>query len=624
MKLKNLKRKVAMVLTVAMATTSVIGTAFATQLTSMPEGQETTNAQGVVDMKRGGSAEIKINGVTGTVGKESMVGKEFRLYTIFNAENAVGQESINYTWTDETKPSIQKVVAARMIKEGKTPTKPEGLTEFKPEDVTEYMAIDYIQTLNTNPVEGAQTKQTEESREGNGFRLFVEELRDQLEKDGVVPTKISVTNTAPDNSITIKGLPVGFYIIDEITKPGTHSAASLCMTRTANGKAEVTLKSDYTDITKSIQENVEGWLEEGGYDFEIGQTVQYKLDSTVPDIRGYHKYVYNHHDLLDEAITFNEDSVKIEITGELKGQPKTYTLQPKEFHVDMKNAEDETFVIAIDDIKKIIDREFNNVDSKRPEGENKYGQHVTVTYTGTVNDKASGRTGNPGFENKIWLEYSFNPDGNGTTETTTTPPSTVKSYTYRLNLTKTNNYDKALAGAEFKLYSDEKCENEIFVKKMDDGYHVVNRDAVKGTDKTGGTFASETMVSDAQGKVIILGLDNDEYWLKETKAPAGYRRILDPIHITVESVISGEDTANHIESLTAKYDMKTFYNGRPINVTNEELVTDATTGEINMTIINEVGKKLPVTGTAAGLIIFVIGLGAVGTAVVMNKKKKAN
>ena len=614
MKLKNLKRKVAMVLTVAMATTSAITAAFAAPMPEASNGSVQTNASGVVDMGLGGSAEIKINGVTGTVGKESMVGKEFRLYTIFEAENATGGESINYVWTNETKASIQQVVAKRLTAQGKTTT---------PKDVTEYMAIDYIQTLNTNPVEGAQTPQTEESREGNGFRLFVEELRDQLEKDGVAPTKISVTNTAPDNSITIKGIPVGFHIIDEITKPGTHSAASLCMTRTANGKAEVTLKSDYTDVKKSIQENVEGWLVEGGYDYEIGQTVQYKLDSTVPDIRGYHKYVYNHHDLLDEAVTFNQDSVKIEIAGQDKGHEKTYALSPEEFHVDMKNTKEETFVIAIDDIKAIIDREFNNVDSKKPQGENTYGQHVTVTYTGTVNDKASARPGNPGFTNKIWLEYSFNPDGNGTTETTTTPPSSVKSYTYKFDLTKTNNHKKALAGAEFKLYSDKDLKNEIFVKKEADGYHVVNRDSVSGTDKTGGTFESVTMVSDENGKVIINGLDNDEYWLVETKAPAGYRRILDPIHITVKSVISGEDTANHIESLTATYDMKTFYNGAFINKTGEKLVTDAETGTINMTIVNEVGKKLPVTGTAAGLIIFVIGLGAIGTAVVINKKKRA-
>ena len=93
--------------------------------------------------------------------------------------------------------------------------------------------------------------------------------------------------------------------------------------------------------------------------------------------------------------------------------------------------------------------------------------------------------------------------------------------------------------------------------------------------------------------------------------------------ITVKSVISGEDTANHIESLTATYDMKTFYNGAFINKNGESLVTDAETGTINMTIVNEVGKKLPVTGTAAGLIIFVIGLGAIGTAVVINKKKRA-
>ena len=42
--------------------------------------------------------------------------------------------------------------------------------------------IDYIQSLNNNQVEGAQTEQNIEGSYSE-FRYFVEELRDQIVKD---------------------------------------------------------------------------------------------------------------------------------------------------------------------------------------------------------------------------------------------------------------------------------------------------------------------------------------------------------------------------------------------------------------------------------------------------------
>ena len=98
-----------------------------------------------------------------------------------------------------------------------------------------------------------------------------------------------------------------------------------------------------------------------------------------------------------------------------------------------------------------------------------------------------------------------------------TPWDTVVCFTYRLNPLKTNDHDKVLAGAKFRLYSDEACKNEVFVKAGNDGYIVINRDAVGGTDHTGGnrpTTAVENVVSDANGTFTIFGLDSGIYYLK--------------------------------------------------------------------------------------------------------------
>ena len=50
------------------------------------------------------------------------------------------------------------------------------------------------------------------------------------------------------------------------------------------------------------------------------------------------------------------------------------------------------------------------------------------------------------------------------------------------------------------------------------------------------------------------------------------------------------------------------------------LETDADTGKVNITVINKVGKKLPVTGSAMTGIV--IGFGACVTGISMFGKKK--
>ena len=196
-----------------------------------------------------------------------------------------------------------------------------------------------------------------------------------------------------DNSIRPDGLQYGYYVIDEVSNvDGTHSASSLCMVNTANPAAQVVIKSDYPSITKKIQEDdadanikdADRWNDIG--DYEIGQTVPYKYTSNVPDINGYDTYYYAWHDVMDDALTFNAKSVKIEISGTVDGKAKTYTLNNDEFTVTEKPDNGDTFMIAVADLKAIVDREFDEVDNRK---ENTYGQTVTLTYNATLNDKAA-------------------------------------------------------------------------------------------------------------------------------------------------------------------------------------------------------------------------------------------
>lgn len=542
----------------------------------------------------GGSAQITINGNM----NQTLVGKKFNVYKLFNAENSAKLESINYTLNPTYKTPLQNIVGKKLNKAAST--------------VTEYEIIDYINSLNSNKVEGAQADQTLEGRY-SAFRYFVEELRDEIKRLNIQGDVVNVSQTKADNSIVIAGLDYGYYVVDEVTAvDGTHSASSLCMVNTANPNAEVQIKSDYPSVIKKIQEddNNTGWNDIG--DYEIGQDVPYKFESNVPNMNGYDTYYYAWHDRMDEALTFKKDTVSIVI----EGKNKSYTLNKSEFNVVENPGNGETFKVEITDLKAIVDREFNN---KNALGENEYGQNVILRYDATLNDKAANDTGRPGFENDVKLEFSNNPDGDGQGQTGETPWDTVVCFTFKIEGLKVNDHNLNLEGAKFRLYSDKDLKNEVYVKKSADGYIVINRDSVGGTDHTGGTTPQDAveMVSNADGVFNIIGLDQGTYYLKETDAPDGYRPLLDPIEINVvptyttdrDNYIKGDGATNKtLQTLAATAKIKSFYSGI-FNTEDLNLTTDVNEGSMNLTVVNKVGTKLPITGSAMTLLMMSLGTG---------------
>lgn len=561
---------------------------------------------GVADFGEG-NASITIKGNSG----QTLVGKKFNVYKLFEAENSADNESINYTWNDAYKTALQTVVGKKINKSASA--------------VSEYDVIDYIQTLNTNKVEGVQADQRLEGRYSN-YRKFVEALRDEMVKENLAPTQVSVTATRPDGSVKFGGLGYGYYLTDEVTAvQGTNSAASLILTNTANPDAEVNIKSDYPTITKKIAEddNGIGWNDIG--DFEVGQKVPYSFETYVPNMNGYSTYKVVFHDKMDSALTFNKDSFSITISS----AKKSYKLKNDEFNI-VQNSGDDTFYAEIPDLKAIVDKEFS--EGMNNLGENTYGQDIHVTYNATLNDKAATRTGRGGFENAVRFEFANDPDSNGTGSTGETPWDTTVAFTYRINGLKISNHNKLLKDAKFRLYSDADCTNEVYVKSSPNGYVVMNRDSLGGTDHTGGTRPSSAveMSSDEKGVFNILGLDQGTYYLKETDSPAGYRELLDPIVINIKPTFTDERnnyntgegaTEKTLQKLEATAHVKEFLNGA-YKESDTTLTTDVAKGSANITVVNYVGTKLPITGSNLTMICLGAGTVTVVAALSLEKKRK--
>lgn len=138
------------------------------------------------------------------------------------------------------------------------------------------------------------------------------------------------------------------------------------------------------------------------------------------------------------------------------------------------------------------------------------------------------------------------------------------------------------------------------------------------------------MVSDKDGVFTIYGLDQGTYYLKETDAPDGYRPLLDPIVLTLtptytdsrNDYVKGDGaTDKTLKELDATAHIKSFYDGA-YTEDDVDLVTDVEDGSADIQIVNQVGMKLPVTGSSATLIILGAGVALMAGAAVASKKMK--
>lgn len=315
-------------------------------------------------------------------------------------------------------------------------------------------------------------------------------------------------------------------------------------------------------------------------DHAINEKFQFQLIAKLPAGRDegraydyYDKYTVCFNDTLSEGITYDGlDSVVIESNG----TPYDITNDSSKYDIDTTDLKSQnSFVVKIHDVKNCV-ANLND------------GATITVTYTAHLNDKAyvniaGGSTSNI---NKVYLTYSNNPKDESSIGKT--PESTpVYVYTYQLNNTKyhdDDNPNNVLAGAGFRLYSDEAChdEDEIKLKMNDDDTY--SRD-----------FSTEgkgvEMISGQDGQFNVKGLDAGTYYLKETKTPDGYSACK-VIPVTIKADHSG----NHV----------------------------TLSGDLNNKIVNKKagGITLPSTGGIGTTLFYVVGGGLMVAAIVLLVTKK--
>ena len=361
--------------------------------------------------------------------------------------------------------------------------------------------------------------------------------------------------------------------------------------------------SDVPTVEKKVSE--EDYHQNDGYgttyndvaDWDIGDSVPFKLIGSIPDMSAYETYEYIFNDTLSNGLTLQEDTIKVYIAVDKDDEVRDYIPLTKgdDYTLTTTNTENGggSFSIAFDDLKTA------------PYMANGTRNYVIVTYDATLNANAEiGLDGNP---NRVDLQFSNNPNGDGLGRTT---EDTVIVFTYELDGTKVDgkNADTKLEGAEFVLFNGghtrvAHIENGKLVGWVDlpDEYNSNNYQQIPyETWEEFNRTTSVIMTSVAEGVFGVSGLDDGTYHLMEIKAPNGYNLLEDDVQLVIAATTVNGQNWNGVAN--------TALTALTINVANEGAVNGKTdTGAVNVTVRNNQGATLPETGGMGTTLFYIIG-----------------
>ena len=436
------------------------------------------------------------------------------------------------------------------------------------------------------------------------------------------------TETAADETVVFSELPYGYYLIDK-----------------GNGAA-VTIDSNTPDIQVIDKNQVPGgdfakqvWDEEKeewvtNSSANIGDIVDFKVafEATNYDGEKQIKY-YTIQDTKGEALWVEFNSVTVTVDGvplergyyhgvdgtSNTGEWKYFGNWTEEEKADPDNAQWYMIHRGFDAFDIVIpwmdDYHFEGTtnDFSLTYGENAKSIYdspsdVVVTYKASVEP---GATIGSAQNNNLWNTA----DLSWTSDTTDGPddPSTTTITVYAMGLEKIDaDTDAHLAGAVFEVYRDEACTKPVYVIPTDiKGVYILDDldTIVSGehretsrkkyeaylADYLKGERQKNVVTSEINGKLVILGLEAGDYYLKETVAPNGYNKLATTTKVTVGQT-------NHSFFVIADP------NGNVVDAQNATGDQTKHTYTVTSTVVeNSKGIELPSTGGEGTVMLITIG-----------------
>ena len=451
------------------------------------------------------------------------------------------------------------------------------------------------------------------------------ELLSRILEDCFVADKYTATDDYTDGKYEMTNLPAGYYLIkdQDNSLSGENDSYTKFILRVLKDET-ITPKADTPKVNKTINDTLGGTFTEHE-DFDINDYAYYKWEGTLPsNLHAYESYYYAFHDTLKhKGLTFvrieqiyleGHDGNVVKMFYDISETDKAtidndtagYELPAGielEVNPDSTNADYTKIDLTIADLFALYSKD--NVLAN---------QKFIVKYTVRINRDA---VISQSMDNGVTLEFSNDPnydDEGFPPPTGETPEDEAHAFTFGLNVSKTDGDTKApLEGAEFVLYY-QRTENDVVInyyaqvvtEEMIAAGTVINGKPVEEKD-LGVVYgwstdrdAASILDTDASGMIAIEGLDEDIYYLEETKAPAGYNMLEKPIQFEIDPVYNDKGELE-----------KVIYKIGTQEVTSNVIPVD-----------NYTGSTLPSTGGVGTTMFYVFGSIMVVAAVVLLVTKK--
>lgn len=333
----------------------------------------------------------------------------------------------------------------------------------------------------------------------------------------------------------------------------------------------------------------------------VGDTVDYQIISTLPTITSKASALseYTYVDTLSKGIKYNKNDVVIEFFEDTGCTDKiaTWDESSGKFTVGYDDAAN-TMTIRMTDtgLSEINEAATVHTDSVR-RGYSDCTMRITYAATLTA-DAKMGDTDNP---NEVVLTWK---------RTNTTYFDTLKDcchvYTYGIDVLKQfSDNGGNVRNVKFRLHND--TDDCYIIADLKDGVYYAKGLTAKKSDAT-------TFIPNAQGHIVVKGLEDDAYSLTEIATDKGYVLLKDAIKIVIKTSENGQCEKCGTKLLTASATV----NGKDVTMSEGNAI-------VPLTVVNNPGFDLPKTG-GYGTWMFTVGgvalLGAAAFIVIRSRKHK--
>lgn len=372
---------------------------------------------------------------------------------------------------------------------------------------------------------------------------FAEAVADMFSKALAAAPTATATKA---ESYKFSNLETGYYIFQDkpesldVDKKDPNTASytdyilkPVFLEVTENEVLNVSSKSDVPTIEKNI---VVGTDKKKADTAAVGDTINYQVDTFIPDMQGYTKYYFVANDTMCKGLTFQPDKVAITIedgvtlkadedfnveTTTLTDDPDTAVNEEGQTKIEIvfknfiqykgnefkynEKADGEYYKLKDGTYTTVAPTAETTADYDSDKTYEKVNRPIHITYSAILNEKCD-RTA-LGNENTVDLTFSNNPNvkpGNGDEEnpdkpgpddvTGKTPPSTTKVYTTGIRVIKVDAQGNKVTGATFRLYG-EKLNKAIivtgskFIEAEDGTYFLLKNGSYTKTAATAETAA---------------------------------------------------------------------------------------------------------------------------------------